>query len=147
MSMVVSESSVLAALAGGALIGSGASLLLSLNGRVAGVSGILSGLMSRDRGEVGWRVCFVGGLLIGGLLFAWLRPDALSVMSAPSMAVTLAGGLLVGVGTRLAGGCTSGHGVCGNSRFSPRSLVATMTFLATGMLTVFVVRHTMGGAP
>src|SRR5690242_5168008 len=104
-SLALTESSVLAALAGGALIGGAASLLLSLSGRVAGVSGILSGLLSRDRGEVAWRVCFVGGLLLGGLLFAWLRPDSVAVASAPSIAVTLAGGLLVGVGTRLAGGC------------------------------------------
>ncbi len=145
MSFVLSQSSVIAALVGGALIGVAASLLLSLNGRVAGVSGILSGLVSRDRSELGWRACFVGGLLFGGLLFAWLRPDALAVANAPSVAFTLGGGLLVGVGTRLAGGCTSGHGVCGNSRFSPRSLVATATFLATGMLTVFVVRHVVGG--
>jgi uncharacterized membrane protein YedE/YeeE len=145
LSSLLSQSSVARALAGGALIGGAASLLWALSGRVAGVSGILSGLFSRDRGEAGWRALFVAGLLLGGLLFAWLEPEALAV-TGPSTALTLAGGLLVGVGTRLAGGCTSGHGVCGNSRFSPRSLVATATFLATGVLTVSFVRHVVGGA-
>jgi uncharacterized membrane protein YedE/YeeE len=146
MSLVWSNSSVLAALAGGVLIGAAASLLLRVNGRVAGISGILSGLFSRERDEIGWRVLFVAGLLVGGALFAVLHPAALAVELPPSTGVTLAGGLLVGVGTRLSGGCTSGHGVCGISRLSVRSIAATLTFLAAGMLTVFLVRHG-GGAP
>ena len=146
MSLVWSNSSVVAALAGGALIGAAASLLLRVNGRVAGISGILSGLFVREREEVRWHVLFVAGLLVGGVLLVVLQPAALAVELAPSTRVTLAGGLLVGVGTRLSGGCTSGHGVCGNSRLSVRSIAATLTFLAVGMLTVFLVRH-VGGAP
>jgi uncharacterized protein len=146
MSLVWSTGSVVAALAGGALIGAAASLLLRLNGRVAGVSGILSGLFSRDREEVAWRVLFVAGLLVGGVLFAVFQPAALAIDVPPSARVTIAGGILVGVGTRLSGGCTSGHGVCGISRLSLRSIAATLTFLAAGMLTVFLVRHG-GGAP
>lgn len=144
MSLVWSNSSVVAALAGGALIGAAASLLLRVNGRIAGVSGILSGLFSREREEIGWRVLFVAGLLAGGALFVVLQPAALAVELPPSTGVTLAGGLLVGVGTRLSGGCTSGHGVCGISRLSVRSIAATLTFLAAGMLTVFLVRHGAG---
>ena len=144
--MDVSTSSVAAAISGGALIGMAASLLLRLNGRVAGISGILSGLFSRRLEEVGWRVLFVAGLLVGGALVAFLQPAALAVQFPPSTRVTIAGGILVGVGTRLSGGCTSGHGVCGISRFSLRSIAATLTFLATGVLTVFFVRHG-GGAP
>jgi uncharacterized membrane protein YedE/YeeE len=146
MSLVWSTGSVVAALAGGALIGAAASLLLRLNGRVAGVSGILSGLFSRDREEVAWRVLFIAGLLVGGALFAIVQPAALAIEVPPSAGVTIAGGILVGVGTRLSGGCTSGHGVCGISRLSLRSISATLTFLAAGMLTVFLVRHG-GGAP
>jgi uncharacterized membrane protein YedE/YeeE len=146
MSLALSASSVVAALVGGALIGGAASLLLRLNGRVAGVSGILSGLFSREREEVTWRVLFIAGLLAGGALFAFVHPAALAVDLPPSAPVTIAGGLLVGVGTRLSGGCTSGHGVCGISRLSLRSIAATLTFLATGMLTVFLSRHA-GGAP
>jgi uncharacterized membrane protein YedE/YeeE len=144
MSLVWSNSSVVAALAGGALIGAAASALLRLNGRVAGISGILSGLLSRERQELPWRLLFVLGLLAGGGLFAVIDPVALAVEAPPSMGVTIAGGLLVGLGTRLSGGCTSGHGVCGISRLSLRSIAATMTFMVTAMVTVFLFRH--GGA-
>jgi uncharacterized membrane protein YedE/YeeE len=135
---------VVAALAGGALIGAAASLLLRFNGRIAGVSGVLAGLFSRQRDELGWRALFVAGLLVGGVLVVLVQPAALGVQSPPSIGVALAGGLLVGVGTRLSGGCTSGHGVCGISRLSVRSILATLTFMATAMATVFLVRH--GGA-
>jgi uncharacterized membrane protein YedE/YeeE len=133
------------ALAGGVLIGAAASLLLMLNGRVAGISGIVAGLFSRDVEEVRWRALFIIGLLAGGGLFAILKPEALLADVQPSVATTIAAGLLVGVGTRIGGGCTSGHGVCGISRLSSRSIVATLTFVATGMLTVFLVRHVLGG--
>jgi uncharacterized membrane protein YedE/YeeE len=103
-------------------------------------------LFSKEREEVTWRVLFVAGLLVGGAIFALFAPSALAIEAAPSAIVTIAGGLLVGAGTRLSGGCTSGHGVCGISRLSLRSILATLTFLATGMLTVFLVRHG-GGAP
>jgi uncharacterized membrane protein YedE/YeeE len=141
MSLVWSNSSVLAALAGGALIGTAASLLLRFNGRIAGISGVLAGLASRERDELGWRALFVAGLLAGGVLVLLVQPAALAVETPPSMGIALAGGLLVGLGTRLSGGCTSGHGVCGISRLSVRSIVATLTFMVAAMATVLLVRH------
>jgi uncharacterized membrane protein YedE/YeeE len=129
------------ALGGGALIGASASVLLAVNGRIAGISGIVGGLFSRDRDEVFWRVLFVAGLLTGGFLFAALAPDVLSPLRGSSLGTTIIAGVLVGVGTQLSGGCTSGHGVCGVSRLSKRSIAATLTFIAAGMLTVGLVRH------
>ncbi len=136
-------------LAGGALIGTSASLLLAVDGRVAGISGIVGGLLKPARGEVSWRAFFLGGLLAGGLLLEAVRPSSFGVTgAAPAMVV--AAGLLVGFGTRLGSGCTSGHGVCGNSRLSLRSLVATAIFLGVGMMTASFVLHRVagiGGAP
>ncbi len=131
----------LRALAGGALIGLSASLMLAFNGRVTGVSGIVGGLVHPTPGDTGWRALFVAGLVAGGAIAALAVPGAFSGAAVPVATATMAG-LLVGVGTRLGNGCTSGHGVCGISRFSPRSLAATVTFIATGALTVFVT----GGA-
>jgi uncharacterized membrane protein YedE/YeeE len=142
---VLPISEIGAALAGGALIGAAASLLLTLNGRIAGVSGIVGGLFSRDRDEVRWRVLFVAGLLAGGALFGLVKPEALAVDVHPSTATTVVAGLLVGFGTTMASGCTSGHGVCGISRLSNLSIIATATFMATGMLTVFLVHHVVEG--
>jgi uncharacterized membrane protein YedE/YeeE len=139
--LVPSLSSLSAALGGGALIGASASVLLAVNGRIAGISGIVGGLFSRDRDEVFWRALFVAGLLTGGFLFSALAPDVLAAPSGCSLGTTIIAGLLVGVGTRLSGGCTSGHGVCGVSRLSKRSIAATLTFIAAGMLTVGLVRH------
>ena len=136
-------------LAGGALIGTSASLLLAVDGRVAGISGIVGGLLRPARGEVSWRAFFLGGLLAGGLFLEAVRPSSFGVTSAAPAMVVVAG-LLVGFGTRLGSGCTSGHGVCGNSRFSLRSLVATAIFLGVGMITASFVLHRvteMGGAP
>ena len=132
-------------LLGGALIGTSATLLLLFDGRVAGISGIVGGLLEPAPRETAWRALFVAGLLAGGLLVLALRPAA---FGAPvvSLPLTALGGLLVGFGTRLGSGCTSGHGVCGISRLSPRSLVATATFMATGVAAAFVVRHLLGGA-
>jgi uncharacterized membrane protein YedE/YeeE len=130
---------MLFAILGGALIGLSASLFWSLNGRVAGVSGVLAGAFKSTGGERRVRLLFLLGLLLAGLLFGKLvHPIAVSAL--PLLPLALAG-LFVGVGTRLGGGCTSGHGVCGLSRLSTRSLVATLTFIATGALTVLVVRH------
>jgi uncharacterized protein len=131
-------------LAGGALIGLSASGLLVLNGRVAGISGIVAGLAEPRRGEVAWRIAFVAGLLVGGLVVAWLVPGSVVPRQgvAPTAWVAVAG-LLVGIGTQLSGGCTSGHGVCGVSRFSVRSLVAVATFMATGALAAFLVQHVL----
>lgn len=129
-----------AALAGGLLIGLAAALFVLLNGRIAGISGILGGLLQPVRGDVGWRLAFVGGLLVAPWLYALLVTPALATVDAGWGQVLLAG-LLVGVGTRLGSGCTSGHGVCGLSRLSLRSLVATLCFMGTGFLTVYVMRH------
>jgi uncharacterized membrane protein YedE/YeeE len=127
------------ALLGGALIGAAASLLLIANGRVAGISSIVSGLLLPARGEVSWRGAFVLGLVLAGLGALLFAPAQLG--QSPRSLVTLAAaGLLVGVGTRIGGGCTSGHGVCGMSRLSARSLVATVTFIATGALAVIAAR-------
>ena len=129
-----------ASLAGGALSGVAASLFLLLNGRIAGISGVLGGLLVPARGDITWRVAFIGGILLAPaaylLVAAWpaTRIDA-------SWGALVAAGLLVGVGTRYGAGCTSGHGVCGLSRLSPRSLVATLAFMAAGFATVFVLRH------
>jgi uncharacterized protein len=127
-------SDVAAPLAGGALIGIAAAGLLVLTGKTAGVSGILEGVVLREKGELGWKAAFLGGLLAGGALLLWLRPESFSAGPRPSLAWAVAGGLLVGFGTRLGGGCTSGHGVCGVGRLSKRSLVATCVFMGVGML-------------
>jgi uncharacterized membrane protein YedE/YeeE len=134
----------ISALIGGALIGLAASILLAATGRVAGISGIVGGLLLRTRGDVLWRALFVLGLLIAGLIGLWVAPDALSASPRGLLAVAAAG-LLVGVGTKLGNGCTSGHGVCGLSRFSVRSLVATVTFISTGIIAVVVTRALGGG--
>lgn len=126
---------------GGMLIGLAAVLLLLANGRVAGVSGIVGGLLARERGDTGWRVAFVAGLWLGALVYWAARGVLFEVELQATLPVMVAAGLLVGFGTRLGSGCTSGHGVCGIARFSPRSLVATLVFMASGIATVFVVRH------
>ncbi|MCY1040773.1 YeeE/YedE family protein [Corallococcus sp. bb12-1] len=137
-------SSFLLPLLGGALIGLGVSLLLLTQGRVAGISGIAGALLSPSRGDIAWRVSFLGGLLGGGALLGGWLPTALPPPVPPGSGGTVllgVAGLLVGFGSRLENGCTSGHGVCGLSRGAPRSLAATLTFMATGALTVFVARH------
>lgn len=128
------------ALAGGVLIGIAVASFVLLTGRIAGISGVLGGLLQPLRGDVGWRVAFVAGLMLAPWLYRLLAPLPPLVIDAGFARLVLAG-LLVGVGTRYAGGCTSGHGVCGVSRLSPRSLVATASFMAAGFATVFVVRH------
>lgn len=128
------------ALAGGALIGLAAGMFVLLNGRIAGISGILGGMLRPVRGDMAWRVLFIGGLLIAPLAYAQIAALPMPRIDAGYGALVLAG-LLVGIGTRYGSGCTSGHGVCGLSRLSPRSLVATLTFMAAGFATVFVIRH------
>lgn len=131
----------LTALAGGVLIGVSASLLLLLNGRVAGVSGILNGVVFPRVGDVSWRVAFLVGLVaVGGLYMAFVPGAPLPRTDFPRIALVLAG-LLVGWGARMGNGCTSGHGVCGLGRLSMRSLAAVLTFMATAIATTFVVRH------
>ena len=133
----------LASFGGGLLIGLGAAVLLLANGRIAGVSGILGGLLRPARGDVGWRLAFLLGLLAAPL--GWLALQAMPPAQIDHTPALLAGaGLLVGLGTRFGSGCTSGHGVCGIARLSPRSLVATLCFMAAGFATVFVTRHLLG---
>ncbi len=126
-------------LVGGLLIALAVALMLLLNGRVAGVSGILGGLLALRTGDALWRVAFVAGLVLGALAYVSAADVPVSVV-APLPAV-LAGGLLVGFGTRLGSGCTSGHGLCGMARLSRRSVAATVTFCGVAMLIVFLTRH------
>jgi uncharacterized protein len=128
------------AVIGGAIIGAAVALFVTLNGRIAGVSGILGGLARPQAGDISWRVAFVAGLIAAPL--AWGLLAALPEMRIDtSFPALVAAGLLVGVGTRYGGGCTSGHGVCGVARASPRSIAATVAFMAAGFATVFVARH------
>ena len=136
----------LPALVGGVLIGVSAVLLLAFNGRIAGISGILSGALLGSAADRRWRSAFLVGLLLGGGIYEyWLAlvPTPTAKFSPWTM---LLGGVLVGLGTRLGNGCTSGHGVCGLGRLSVRSLVAVVTFLSTAMMTVFVTRHVLSGS-
>jgi uncharacterized membrane protein YedE/YeeE len=127
-------------LIGGLLIGLSASVLILFIGRIAGISGILGGLVRPRRGEVGWRIAFVAGLLAAPALYSLFVAPSESRIDA-GWPVLVAAGLLVGVGTRYGAGCTSGHGVCGLARLSPRSLAAVIAFMASGFLTTFVIRH------
>jgi uncharacterized membrane protein YedE/YeeE len=135
--------SPLAGLLGGALIGLAAVLLLAANGRIAGVSGITAGLFARVSADTAWRAAFVAGLWIGAIVYTLAAGHALPVQLDATLPVVIAAGLLVGFGTRLGSGCTSGHGVCGIARFSKRSMAATIVFIATGIATVFIVRHVL----
>ncbi len=131
-------------LAGGVLIGLSATAMLALLGRIAGVSGIVGGLLSGER-PLAWRAMFVGGLLVGGSVMSLVQPSSFAMTldrSAPALALA---GLLVGFGSRLGSGCTSGHGVCGIARASKRSVVATLVFMTTGALTALVVTQALGG--
>ena len=128
------------ALAGGLLIGIAVAMFVLLNGRIAGISGIVGGLLRPARGDVAWRLAFVLGLLAAPLAYAAFAAVPAVRVDAGDAAVLVAG-LAVGVGVRLGSGCTSGHGVCGISRLSPRSLAATATFMGAGFLTVYLLRH------
>ncbi|SDM09492.1 hypothetical protein SAMN05216517_10322 [Janthinobacterium sp. OK676] len=129
-----------ASLAGGMLIGLAAALLILFNGRIAGISGILGGLLRPRSGDLGWRIAFLAGLVGTPLLYPmWQALPPVQIDAG--MPALLVAGLLVGVGVRYGAGCTSGHGVCGLSRLSPRSLAATCAFMAAGFLTVYLLRH------
>jgi uncharacterized protein len=130
-------------LIGGVLIGIAAAMFLLLNGRIAGISGILGGLLDWPKGDAGWRVWFLAGLLVSPLLYRVLIERPTIVVETDTGWLIVAG-LLVGFGTRLGSGCTSGHGVCGISRRSRRSLIATAVFMVAGMASVYTVRHLMG---
>jgi uncharacterized membrane protein YedE/YeeE len=129
-----------ASLAGGLLIGLAASVLILMIGRIAGISGILGGLLHPRQSDTAWRIAFLAGLIAAPTLYRLAAPLPASQIDATTM-ILIPAGLLVGLGTRYGAGCTSGHGVCGLSRLSPRSLVATICFMAAGFLTVFVTRH------
>jgi uncharacterized membrane protein YedE/YeeE len=144
MNIDITHFTPLASLAGGLMIGLAAALLLLANGRVAGISGIVGGLLRPARGDIAWRLAFLGGLFVAPLV--WLAMQAMPPAQIDHTPALLAvSGLLVGLGTRFGSGCTSGHGVCGIARLSPRSLVATLCFMAAGFITVFVTRHVLGG--
>ena len=145
---MIEPGSIPAALTGGAIIGLAAALMLAVNGRILGVSGIAAGLVAAGSsgGERLLRAAFLIGMLAGGIAIGKIFPQALpGAMSSNHLLLGVAG-LAVGFGTRLGGGCTSGHGVCGMARLSPRSLVATGVFMTVGIATVFVIRHVLGGA-
>lgn len=128
------------ALLGGALIGISAFLLLWFNGRIAGISGIMSGLYTTSGANRHWRIAFLIGLMLGA--FLWQRfGTEISLRQNYPMPLIVAGGFLVGFGTRLGSGCTSGHGICGIALLSPRSIAATLTFMASGLATVYLIRH------
>ena len=127
-------------LAGGILIGLSATILILMHGRVAGISGIVGGLLGPRKGDVSWRLAFLAGLIGAPLVYALFLPLP-EVRAVAGPAGLVAAGLIVGIGTRYGSGCTSGHGVCGVSRMSPRSLAATAAFMLAGFATVFVLRH------
>ncbi|MBK8570830.1 MAG: YeeE/YedE family protein [Nitrosomonadales bacterium] len=130
-------------LAGGVLIGLATAMFLLLNGRIAGISGILGGLLQPTKGDIGWRVAFMAGLIFSPIAFSAAAPLPEVQINTGAASLIMAG-LLVGIGTRYGSGCTSGHGVCGLSRLSPRSMVATALFILAGFVTVFITRHLIG---
>lgn len=130
---------------GGALIGIAATLLLWLNGRIAGISRIVGGLFTTRGAEIAWRALFLVGLVIGALIYRAAGGPLETIEIEKSVPVLIVGGLLVGIGTHVGSGCTSGHGVCGLARLSRRSLAATLTFLIIAGATVYLVRHGVGG--
>lgn len=146
MDIVVNVESWTRAAMGGGLIGLAAALMILFNGRIAGVSGVLGGLvLDRKTSETPWRALFLGGLMLGALVVMLARPDLTEAGLETGWIGMVAAGLVVGFGTRMGSGCTSGHGVCGIGRLSRRSIVATCTFMAAGFVTVYVLRHVLGG--
>jgi len=135
------------ALIGGVLIGLSAAVLLLFKGRIAGISGIAGGVILPEKGDIPWRILFLFGLVIGGLLYQLfgISPNVESIQPVTGKLGLILAGLLVGIGSALGTGCTSGHGICGLARRSFRSLIATLTFMLTAMITVFIVRHLLGG--
>ena len=142
---MMTEYTLFQSLVGGLLIGMSVSIMLFCNGKVAGISGIIGGMFQKDTQDLSWRALFLLGLLSGGYLLGSTQLAHDMVSLDRSYQSIIVAGLLVGFGTRLGSGCTSGHGVCGISRFSARSLAATLTFLTAGAVLVYVVRHTLEG--
>ncbi len=137
-------SDLILAILGGLIMGSAAAGLMLFNGRVHGISGIYAALLSPKPGDLGWRLSFLGGLFSGGLLLNLLAPEVLEDRVQIPLWLLLISGLLVGIGTRLGSGCASGHGICGLGRFSPRSLVATLSFVGVGMLVATLLSPLLG---
>ncbi|MBE7527378.1 YeeE/YedE family protein [uncultured Nitrosomonas sp.] len=133
----------ISAFGGGMVIGLATALLLLVAGRIAGISGIVGGLIGLRKGDFAWRAAFVGGLLLAPWLWRWLG-ELPPVHIETGHALLALAGLVVGIGTRYGSGCTSGHGVCGLSRLSPRSMVATVLFMSMGMAVVYFIRHSLG---
>ncbi len=133
----------LSALIGGLIIGSAAVLFMLINGRIAGISGIVGGLLNPVKYDVWWRIAFVAGLLMAPLIYGLFTVLPTIQVDANYPMLVIAG-VLVGVGTRYGSGCTSGHGICGLSRLSPRSMIATLSFMASGFITVFIMKHVLG---
>jgi len=142
---IMTEFTPVSGLLGGMLIGLASALMLLGAGRIAGISGIFGGLLTPAQGETGWRLMFIAGIILGGLTWPFLTGEPLPVDLQVSWPVMLMAGLLVGYGTRMGGGCTSGHGICGIARIAPRSIVATLAFMASAFLTTYVMRHLIGG--
>jgi len=147
--MTIVNFTPLPALAGGALIGLSAAFLLLVKGRIAGISGIAGGVVyPESTDDIGWRAVFILGLVLGGFIYQWsgLGVGVEHISAVVDKPVLILAGLLVGIGTQIGTGCTSGHGICGLARRSPRSLVATLCFMGSAIVTVYVVRHLLGGA-
>ena len=136
----------LSAVTGGLLIGLAATLMLWTNGRITGISGIVSGVLIPKTADTMWRVCFVAGLILGPIGYIAVSGQGLTIVTQASPLLSIVAGLAVGIGTRLGSGCTSGHGICGIARFSKRSFLATTVFILTAMVTVFITRHLVGGS-
>jgi uncharacterized protein len=136
--------SLLITVLAGAIFGAGAGILLLTRGRIAGFSGITAGLLEPQRGDVAWRILFMAGVLAGGAVGSWVFPGSIVRTSTSSSLALIAAGLCIGVGARLANGCTSGHGVCGVGRLSPRSMVAVVTFTVSGAMAYAVRSHVLG---
>ena len=131
------------ALAGGAVIGLAAALLVLFNGRIAGISGIIGGLIRPKTGDINWRLAFMLGLIAAPIVWQFFTPLP-NIQIDTSYTLLAIAGLITGIGTRYGAGCTSGHGICGISRISPRSIVATLAFMSTGFVTVYLMRHVLG---
>lgn len=140
---MVEDFTPVSGLIGGLLIGLATALMMLFNGRIAGISGIVGGLLARNGSEVGWRAVFVVGLLLGAFVYMLATGGALPVRVEASLPVMVVAGLLVGFGTRLGSGCTSGHGISGIARLSKRSVVATLVFMGAGIVTVFLTGHVL----
>jgi uncharacterized membrane protein YedE/YeeE len=130
-------------MAGGVLIGISVTLLLLFNGRIAGVSGIMNGVFHAPKNDIAWRLLFLAGLILGAVIFQLFLPNFNSPRQNYPLVLLATGGFLVGFGARMANGCISGHGICGIANLSIRSIIATLTFMAAGMVTVYIIRHVL----